>query len=125
TISISRRTSGGAYRLLVNVRAHHRKRAQISVVVALSRHMVDTLPAASDVAFDHAPGSLFLRTRRGAACHAQRNNDRLNEASHPDLSRGLRQGRWRPGALTRNGSYRWPPTQFPPLARSLSPTYSR
>src|SRR6516165_7225826 len=88
-------------------------------VVALSRHMVDTLPAGSDVAFDHAPGSLFLRTRRGAACDAQRNNDRSNEASHPNLSRGLRQGRWRPAALTRNGSCRWRITKFRRAAGSF------
>jgi hypothetical protein len=81
--------------------------------------MVDTLPAGSDVAFDHAPGSLFLRTRRGAACDAQRNNDRLNEASHPNLSRGLRQGRWRPAALTRNGSCRWRRTKFRRAAGSF------
>ena len=93
--------------------------AQISVVVALSRHMVDTLPAGSDVAFDHAPGFLFLRTRRGAACDAQRNNDRSNEASHPNLSRGLRQGRWRPAALTRNGSCRWRRTKFRRAAGSF------
>jgi hypothetical protein len=81
--------------------------------------MVDTLPAGSDVAFDHAPGSLFLRTRRGAACDAQRNNDRLNEASHPNLSRDLRQGRWRPAALTRNGSCRWRRTKFRRAAGSF------
>src|SRR5262249_2275247 len=71
--------------------------------------MVDTLPAGSDVAFDHAPGSLFLRTRRGAACDAQRNNDRLNEASHPR----------RPAALTRNGSCRWRRTKFRRAAGSF------
>src|SRR5215472_1099952 len=50
---------------------------------------------------------------------AQRNNDRLNEASHPNLSRDLRQGRWRPAALTRNGSCRWRRTKFRRAAGSF------
>jgi hypothetical protein len=60
-------------------------------------------------------GFSFLRISRGAACDGQRNNDHLNDGSHPGLSRSLRLQRERPAALTRKRVLPLAAGEFVPL----------